>query len=76
MLLPAEKSSILGNSQTSNNCTLPNDNKDLFWPNRFKSIGEGQLKHGRKLILIPMWAFARLIEEEMESFQKGRSSFV
>ena len=72
MLLPAEKSSILGNY----NCTLPNDNKDLFWPNRFKSIGEGQLKHGRKLILIPMWAFARLIQEEMGTFQNGRSRFV
>ena len=74
MLLPAEKSSIL--TCRHHNCTLPNDNKDLFWPNRFKSIGEGQLKHGRKLILIPLWAFARLIQEEMESFQKGRSIFV
>ena len=55
---------------------MQDDNNDLLWPNRFKSIGEGQLKHGRKLILIPLWAFARLIQEEMGTFQNGRSRFV
>ena len=39
---------------------------------RFDTIGEAQFIYGKKLILVPHWAFRRFTDEEIQNTGEGK----